>query len=244
MPVGGRQLRTSLESILKKTYKPDMSHNCAMLFQSVLQHFNAMKTTHRQCLLPAQPLAVRFILLFVSVWMTVLPIGCAPKDQFLSAKTLPQSLQAKCILAETSDDHDSIEGCEDIVRAGFEKPLSSIRPAEQKFIIVNGLVNKPGEFAFPEGRDFRVLDAVARAEGISNKIVNTVVICRKQPNRSKRALILVSLHAATRDENENILLAPDDIVSVEPTPRMLVRDVGTYVGSAANIGGGRLMPGM
>ena len=38
------------------------------------------------------------------------------------------------------------------------------------------LVNKPSEFAVPEGREFNVLDAVKRAEVITNQIVNTVVI--------------------------------------------------------------------
>ncbi len=202
-----------------------------------------MKTSHLELLFPSQTFNARFVLLFVSGWMTVLLAGCAPKEQFLSAQTLPQSLQAKHMLANNSGADDSKEASDTVVRTSFEKPLSSDGPAKQRFIIVNGLVNKPGEFEFPVGREFRVLDAVARAEGISNKIVNTVVICRKQPNRSKRALILISLHEATRNQNENILLAPDDIVSVEPTPRMLARDVGTYVGSAANIGGGMLMNG-
>ncbi len=89
---------------------------------------------------------------------------------------------------------------------------------------VSGLVQRPGSFELPVGRDYRVLDAIASANGVSNKVVDTVVICRKTSDDPKRALIQVSLHDAKRDQAENIVLVPGDIVRVEPTRKTLMKD--------------------
>jgi hypothetical protein len=83
---------------------------------------------------------------------------------------------------------------------------------------------------------------VARAEGIPNKVVDTVVVCRKQKGCDDRALILVSLRKATRSETENIRLMPGDIVSVEPNLTTLLKDSSAYVGAAA-MGGGMMLIG-
>jgi hypothetical protein len=75
-----------------------------------------------------------------------------------------------------------------------------------------------------------VLDAIGAASGVSNKVVDTVVVCRKTANPEKTALIQVSLHEASRDPAENIILAPGDVVQVDPTPKTLIRDGFKYVG--------------
>lgn len=103
-------------------------------------------------------------------------------------------------------------------------------------VLVTGTVHRPGRYEFPVGQDFRVLDAVARAEGIPNKVVDTVVICRRLPKKSETTLIEVSLHQATREPDENLRLMPGDIISVEPTAKSLMKDGFKYIGSALAAG--------
>ena len=172
------------------------------------------------------------------VWMAC---GCATKDQLLSARDLPEELQATSMVRLAAADAPATDVDAAVVPAGYEEPGPLAATQGRPVILVNGLVRKPGTQEFPEGRDFRVLEAITRAEGLSNKVVDTVIVCRKRPGRSDRALIKVSLHEACRHDDENILLAPDDIVSVEPTARGLLRDASTYVGAAAGVGGGALM---
>jgi polysaccharide biosynthesis/export protein len=102
--------------------------------------------------------------------------------------------------------------------------LVTVELCDLPTVQVTGLVQHPGSFEFPIGRDYRVLDAIASANGVSNKVVDTVVICRKTSDGAKRALIQVSLHDASRDQAENIVLFPGDVVSVEPTRKTLVKD--------------------
>jgi polysaccharide export outer membrane protein len=99
-------------------------------------------------------------------------------------------------------------------------------------VLVTGMVRRPGRYLFPIGQDYRLLDAIAEAGGIENKVVDTVVVCRRVPNAHETALIEVSLHEATREPDNNLRMMPGDIVSVEPTPKALMKDVAKYVGVA------------
>lgn len=165
--------------------------------------------------------------------------GCAAKERFLS----PQDLSADLCpppCAESSDGAVLLTSAENDGEGDrFGRRNSGESP---RTVVVTGLVRKPGELAFPEGRDFRLLDAIARSEGIPNKIVDTVVVCRRRQGHDERALIRVSLREATRKESANIRLMADDIISVEPTPITLMRDARGYVGAAA-VGGGMLLMG-
>ena len=111
--------------------------------------------------------------------------------------------------------------------------LVTVELRDPPTVQVTGLVQHPGSFELPIGRDYRVRDAIASANGVSNKVVDTVVICRKTSNDSKRALIQVSLREASRDQAENIVLVPGDIVSVEPTPKTIMKDCLKYARFAA-----------
>ena len=99
-------------------------------------------------------------------------------------------------------------------------------------VVVTGMVHKPGRYDFPVENEFRVLDAVANAHGVEYKVIDTVFVCREIPGKAERAVITVSLREATRNKNENILLKPGDIVSVEANTRVLMDDVINFVGSA------------
>lgn len=103
-------------------------------------------------------------------------------------------------------------------------------------VLVTGTVNRPGRYEFPVGQDFRILDVIAQAQGIPNKVVDTIVVCRQVPNEDKTALIEVSLHQATREQSQNLRLMPGDIVSVEPTGKSLMKDGLKYIGTALAAG--------
>jgi polysaccharide biosynthesis/export protein len=97
-------------------------------------------------------------------------------------------------------------------------------------VLVTGMVLKPGRYEMPVGVEYRVLDAIASAQGVSHKVIDTVVVCRAIQGGTERALIQVSLRGATRNESENIVLMPGDLVSVESNVGMLFQDFAKYVG--------------
>jgi protein involved in polysaccharide export with SLBB domain len=109
--------------------------------------------------------------------------------------------------------------------------LVTVERRDPPSIVVTGLVIHPGRFEMPIGNDYRILDAIAAAGGVSYKVLDTVLVCRQVPNENKRAIIQISLRAATRNQGENILLAPEDVVSVEANPRVLAQDVIDFIGS-------------
>lgn len=99
-------------------------------------------------------------------------------------------------------------------------------------IVVTGMVNRPGRYNLPIGDEFRILDAIATAHGISYKVLDRVMICRAVPGKAERAVIEISMREATRNQKENLLLTPGDIVSVEANMPVLFQDCVDYIGSA------------
>lgn len=85
-------------------------------------------------------------------------------------------------------------------------------------IRVVGLVNKPNRYEYPVGEELRVLDAIALANGTSNKAADKIFVVRQLPNQQQPAVIQTSIRAAKRQGDMNLKLAPGDIVSVEQTP--------------------------
>ena len=88
-----------------------------------------------------------------------------------------------------------------------------------------GLVQKPGQYDFPVNHELRVFGAVAMAGGLSHKLANKVFVIRNCPDGQGTAMIEVDLRAAKRNAEENLRLAPGDIVSVEQTPLTVIVDV-------------------
>lgn len=80
---------------------------------------------------------------------------------------------------------------------------------------VIGLVKKPGEYDFPVGRPVRLLSAVALAGGTTYNIADRAMVIRPRDDGGAPAVIKVNLQKAKSDGQENLLLAPGDIVSVE-----------------------------
>ena len=97
-------------------------------------------------------------------------------------------------------------------------------------IKVMGLVNRPGEFEIPRGRELRVLDAIALAGGRPLQIANKVKVIRNDPNHIEPVVVAVNLNKAKRDGASNLRLAPGDVVSVEETPTtMMVQTLQNFV---------------
>jgi polysaccharide export outer membrane protein len=106
----------------------------------------------------------------------------------------------------------------------------SVERRDPPSVVVTGMVHKPGRFDFPIGSDFRVLDAIASAQGTTYKMIDTVLVCRAVAGQNDRVMIQVSLREASRKQNENILLQPGDIITVESNLKVMLQDSFDFVG--------------
>jgi protein involved in polysaccharide export with SLBB domain len=85
-------------------------------------------------------------------------------------------------------------------------------------VTVNGLVKTPGRFDYPVGKNMTVVEAVSLAKGMSNAAADKIYVIRRRPGTQEPGLIELSYKEAIRHGQENILLQPGDVVSVEQTP--------------------------
>jgi polysaccharide biosynthesis/export protein len=90
-------------------------------------------------------------------------------------------------------------------------------------LYVMGLVVRPGSFPYPLSQEMRVLDALTLAGGVSNALAEDIVVIRRMPGAKEPARITVSLQDA-KSGQDNMTLAPGDIVSVERTAATTVLD--------------------
>ena len=99
---------------------------------------------------------------------------------------------------------------------------------------VQGLVMKPGEVDFPTNRPFRITNAISAAGGESNDLADGVLIQRQLPAGQGVVLIHASLADAMQNGQENLPLAPGDVVRVERTASTfgwdLIKRVGVAIG--------------
>lgn len=115
--------------------------------------------------------------------------------------------------------------------------IEQLRPAP---IEVIGLVRKPGQYDFPVNHDLRAIGAIALGGGASSRLADKVLVMRYHPETGELTTIELSLYAAKRNTEENLLLAPGDIVSVEQTPATIAADIVTNfirfgIGMSTNI---------
>jgi polysaccharide export outer membrane protein len=89
---------------------------------------------------------------------------------------------------------------------------------------VIGLVREPGEFELPVNREMRMLDALAKAKGVSSQVADKVHVIRQMPGQTEPIVIQISLHEAKTSGKGNIRLASGDVVSVEQTPATVLYD--------------------
>lgn len=98
-------------------------------------------------------------------------------------------------------------------------PIGSVVHVEQtppRPIRVIGVIQNQA-IDVPPGEDVRLLDAIAVAGGqtYSNWISDRVTIIRTLPGSKETVRIGASIRGAKKNGNENVLLAPQDIISVE-----------------------------
>jgi polysaccharide export outer membrane protein len=111
-------------------------------------------------------------------------------------------------------------------------------PEKDRVIHVSGLVNKPDRFKIPRDQDVYVLDAIAMAGGIKSPVADKVFVIRRLENMSDPAVIQVSIAKAKKYGDENLRLAPGDMVSVESTPLTNTVDtLTTFFRMSLGIGG-------
>lgn len=113
-----------------------------------------------------------------------------------------------------------------------EGDVVTVERRDPPSIVVTGIVNKPGRYELPIGQELRILDAIAMAQGVSYKVLDHVIVCRKVRGKNERAIIEVNLRDATRNQTENILLMAGDVVSVEANAKVLFQDTLDYIGAA------------
>lgn len=92
-----------------------------------------------------------------------------------------------------------------------------VPPRKLDPIYVDGLVNKPGMYAFPASQDLRLMDVIALAGGCSNPLADKVWIVRQIRGRSEPVLIRANLRTAAKNPAENLRIAPGDVITVEET---------------------------
>ena len=85
-------------------------------------------------------------------------------------------------------------------------------------IYVDGLVTTSGEYELPIDRPLRVSQAIATAGGRKLQLADTVHVTRRVPGQDEPVVIKVSMKEAKSNSAADLVLAPDDVVSVEETP--------------------------
>ncbi|MCA9061417.1 MAG: hypothetical protein KDA96_00080, partial [Planctomycetaceae bacterium] len=92
-------------------------------------------------------------------------------------------------------------------------------------IYVTGLVYNNGPVEYPVGKTLRVLDAVSLAGGLRNQLADKIYVIRKVAGSDDPAVIQVSHQRAKHHGEENIVLAPGDVVSIEQTAATVFLDM-------------------
>jgi polysaccharide export outer membrane protein len=92
----------------------------------------------------------------------------------------------------------------------------------RRTVSVIGLVRRPDSYELPADESLRLLDALALAGGPTVSVADKVLVIRHPPDRDDPVSIAVSIRAAKRDGNEDLVLAPGDVVVVRETPSTVV----------------------
>ena len=93
---------------------------------------------------------------------------------------------------------------------------------------VIGLVRKPGLYEYPVAHEIRLLGAIALAGGVSSKHTKKVLVVRRHPCGSGAVVIKANIDKAKHCPEENLCLAPGDVVSVEETLGTRIADILSF----------------
>lgn len=94
----------------------------------------------------------------------------------------------------------------------------SVKQHRPRMVYVQGLVRQAGEYEIPIDRPLRVDQAIALAGGRKLEFADRVHVTRIPEGTDTPLVIEVSLKEAKKNRDANIVLMPDDVVSVEETP--------------------------
>jgi polysaccharide export outer membrane protein len=146
------------------------------------------------------------------------PFGSGGPPQMAMSSPLPQTMRIDLAQAEPMRSPNYGLSDRDVVM---------VLPDDKRLIHVTGLVQKPDQLELPRNKDVTLLDAIALAGGVKSPLADKVYVIRQLPDMPQPAVIQVSLAKAKHDGNENLRLAPGDLVSVEQTIATTVFDTAT-----------------
>lgn len=106
-----------------------------------------------------------------------------------------------------------------------DRDVIMVPPRQKRRIHVSGLVERPDQFDMPNDQDVRLLDAIALAGGLSSPVADRVVVIRQFEGEAEPVVVEASIAKAKRDGQENLVLRPGDLVSVESTVATTTVDV-------------------
>lgn len=107
-----------------------------------------------------------------------------------------------------------------------DRDVVMVHPKDKRVIHVTGLVERPDQFELPDDQPIRVLDALALAGGVSSPVADRVYVIRPEAEGpgAQPVVIELSISKAKHVGNENLVLGPGDLVSVEQTVATTVID--------------------
>ncbi|MCA9212354.1 MAG: polysaccharide biosynthesis/export family protein [Planctomycetales bacterium] len=97
-----------------------------------------------------------------------------------------------------------------------------VMPKAPQAITVIGNVRRAGSYEIPPGQQVRVLDAIAMAGDRTISVADKVRVIRRVEEQNDPIVIDVSIRKAKVDGDENLLITPGDIVSVEDTATTMI----------------------
>ncbi len=98
----------------------------------------------------------------------------------------------------------------------------TVLPGKKRTFRMEGLTSTPADVELKAAKDTHVLDAIELAGGKVSQLADLVFIIRQLPSMDEPIIIELSLAQAKRDEDENLRVAPGDIVLVRRTVRSMV----------------------
>jgi polysaccharide export outer membrane protein len=123
----------------------------------------------------------------------------------------------------TRVDMASLAGGASDYRLG-DRDMVMVLPRDKEMLYITGLVKSPGQFELPRDQEVRLLDAIAMSGGVKSPVADRVLIIRRVPGRQEPVPIQASMRVAKINGSENLVLAANDVVSVEQTPATAVVD--------------------
>jgi protein involved in polysaccharide export with SLBB domain len=98
----------------------------------------------------------------------------------------------------------------------------TVLPGKNRTFRMEGLTSIPGDVELKAAKDTHILDAIELGGGKVSQLADLAFIIRQLPSMDEPIIIQLSLARAKQDEDENLRVAPGDIVLVRRTMRSLV----------------------